>query len=105
MARVAPPWPPPLAGSRQRREKVIIMFYVYIIQSSKTKKFYVGATSDLGNRLAAHNAGSTRSTKNGRPWTLVHSEELETKKEVLSRESQIKRYKGGAAFKKLIGLV
>ena len=35
---------------------------------------------------------------------LVYKEVLETKTEARKRENQIKRYKGGRAFKKLIGV-
>jgi len=35
---------------------------------------------------------------------LVHKETFKSKKEALSRENKIKAYKGGNAFKKLIGI-
>ena len=53
-------------------------------------------------RLKFHNSGLQRSTKNRIPFKLVHSEKYGTKKEALQREKQIKAYKGGNAFKKLI---
>lgn len=81
------------------------MFYLYIIQSEKTNRYYVGSTQDLSTRLVAHNTGSNRSTKNGRPWRIVHSEQFMTRAEAFGREQQVKSYKGGEAFKKLIGLV
>jgi len=37
------------------------MFYVYILRSEKTKKYYVGSTQDVANRLREHNNGETRS--------------------------------------------
>ncbi len=77
-------------------------YYVYILQSKKDNKFYIGSTSDVSNRLAYHNAGLQRSTKNRIPFKIVHAETFENKKEALLREKQIKAYKGGNAFKKLI---
>jgi putative endonuclease len=39
-----------------------------------------------------------------RPWVIVYKESFETKTEARKRENQIKRYKGGQAFKKLLGV-
>ncbi|MCA0235243.1 MAG: GIY-YIG nuclease family protein [Bacteroidetes bacterium] len=48
------------------------MFYVYILFSQLTGKFYVGQTNHLGNRIERHNQGQVSSARNGRPWKLVH---------------------------------
>lgn len=81
------------------------MYFVYIIKSEKTNRYYIGYTSNLNDRLRHHNSGSTASTKSGIPWNIVYTENFPTKKEAWLREHQIKRYKGGAEFKKLIGRV
>jgi len=48
------------------------MKYVYLLQSlSYPAQRYIGLTSDLGKRLAAHNAGQSPHTTKFRPWTLV----------------------------------
>ncbi len=78
------------------------MFTVYILQSEKNGKYYIGYTADLEKRIYYHNSGKNISTKNGIPWKLVRQENFETKKEAWLREHQIKKYKGGEAFKKLI---
>ena len=78
------------------------MYYVYIIQSIVTKRYYVGSTPDFKKRLTEHNTGITKSTKPYRPYTVVHIEKLQSKHDALKREKQIKRYKGGNAFKKLL---
>jgi putative endonuclease len=74
----------------------------YIIKSETTGRYYVGMTSDINQRLRHHNSGANRSTKNKGPWTIVHKEYFENRNEAWFREKQIKRYKGGKAFKKLI---
>ena len=79
------------------------MFTVYILQSKKNNKYYIGYTTDIQNRLRQHNSGSNKSTKSGIPWKLVKQENFKTKREAWLRERQIKRYKGGEAFKNLIG--
>ena len=78
------------------------MFQVYILKSGKTGRFYVGYTSNLEQRLKYHNLGKNKSTKAGIPWKLVKFEEYKTKREAWLRERQIKKYKGGEAFKKLV---
>jgi len=78
------------------------MYYTYIIQSEKNGKYYVGYTSDINDRLQRHNSRANRSTKLHSPWKLVYSEEFPDKKSAWLRERQIKSYKGGEAFKKLL---
>lgn len=80
-------------------------YYVYILQSLKDHKYYIGSCIDVGRRLDFHNAGLQRSTKSRIPFKLIHVEEFSEKKLALLREKQIKSYKGGEAFKLLIKLV
>ncbi|MBI4812368.1 GIY-YIG nuclease family protein [Candidatus Falkowbacteria bacterium] len=78
------------------------MFYVYILKSLLNSRYYVGMTSNLEKRVRQHNSGKTISTKGGVPWRLVHQETYQTRADAWRRERQIKSYKGGEAFKKLI---
>ncbi len=55
-------------------------------------------------RLKKHNAGSVKSTKYGKPWKIIYTEDYSTKSEAATREVEIKKYKGGILFKKLLGL-
>jgi putative endonuclease len=77
--------------------------YVYIIQSCKDNRYYIGETADVNARLIFHNSGRQRSTRNRIPFRLVVVEEYTCRKDALKREQQIKSWKGGEAFKKLIG--
>jgi putative endonuclease len=79
-------------------------YYVYILKSLKDNKFYIGSSADLEARLNYHNAGKQRSTKHRIPFIRVYSETFDDKKSALMREKQIKNYKGGVAFRKLIGV-
>lgn len=95
--------PPPLAGScRGRKGRQNYMYQVYILKSEVQSRYYVGHSHDLGARLVAHNTGKVRSTKAYRPWRVVYSELSANKQEAYKREFQIKSYKGGESFKKLI---
>ena len=66
-------------------------YYIYILYSKKSDRFYTGASSDINTRLERHNAGATKSTKNGRPWEVVYSEEFDTNTEALNRKRYIKK--------------
>ena len=78
------------------------MYVVYIIYSGSLKKFYIGQTNNFKIRLAKHNNGLVKSTKNGKPWQVVRLEYFNTRSEAIRRERQIKSYKSGNGFKKLI---
>ena len=77
-------------------------YFVYILKSIKTNRYYIGHTKDINVRLSQHNAGNVRSTKAFSPWKVVHFEEFSSKSEAYIREMKIKSYKGGEAFKKLL---
>lgn len=48
------------------------MFYVYLLKSDKTDKFYIGYTDNLETRLAKHNQGEVKSTSPFPPWRIVY---------------------------------
>jgi putative endonuclease len=77
------------------------MYLVYILENTEGKH-YIGYTSDLKQRIKDHNSTKGRWTKKKGPWRLVYKEAYSTKEEAYSRENQIKRYKGGRAFKLLL---
>ncbi len=78
------------------------MFYVYILQSQATRKYYVGSTQDVSNRLREHNHGESLSTRGGMPWEVVRIEEFPTRTEAVRREKQIKA-RGIARFLQSLG--
>jgi len=77
-------------------------YYVYILRSIKDGKYYIGSTADVIARIRFHNAGLQRSTRNRTPFELIYQEGCASKSTALAREKQIKSYKGGVAFKRLI---
>ncbi|MEK7134412.1 MAG: GIY-YIG nuclease family protein [Patescibacteria group bacterium] len=80
------------------------MWYVYIIQSEKDRRYYIGCTADLERRIKEHNSGYNKSTRLYVPWRFIHTEEFQDQNNAFAREKKIKRYKGGNAFRKLIGI-
>jgi putative endonuclease len=77
-------------------------YYIYILRSLKDGRYYIGSTADVDVRLKFHNAGKQRSTRSRIPFELVYSEMLPSKEAALKRENEIKSYKGGNAFRKLL---
>ena len=69
------------------------MFYVYVLQSKKDGKLYIGCTSDLRKRLKEHNIGKVFSTALRGPFVLVYYEAFKSKKDAFAREKQLKQFK------------
>jgi len=95
---------PRLSGVTPKAGKTSNMNFVYIIKNSQGR-YYIGSTFDIEKRLYYHNSGKNRSTKEKGPWVLVYKEEYGDKQSAIKRERQIKSYKGGNAFKKLLGII
>jgi putative endonuclease len=66
------------------------MFYVYVLQSVKTLRFYTGSCQNIANRLDEHNTGQNKSTRTGIPWHIIHTESFLTRSEAISKERIIK---------------
>ena len=67
---------------------------MYVLQSQKDGKRYVGVTADPERRLGEHERGLVRSTRNRRPVRLIHKETYPTKEEALIRERFLKSGQG-----------
>ena len=78
------------------------MWYVHILKSERIERYYTGHTENLERRLKEHNGGKTRSLKAYLPVRIIYAEEFPTQREAFRRENQIKRYKGGEAFRRLV---
>lgn len=78
------------------------MFEMYIIQSLKDEKYYIGSTDNLEKRLIRHNKGYSRYTKNKGPFKLVYREEFASRSDAKKREYYIKSLKSRSAIEKLI---
>jgi len=78
------------------------MFFFYVLLSEKTGMLYKGHCNELETRLKSHNQGYTKSTKSGRPWRLIYSEEFSTRDEAILREKQSKTFRGGKALHALL---
>ena len=55
------------------------MYYVYILQSLKDNKLYIGKTDDLKSRIKRHDMGLVLATKPRRPLMLIYYEAFQNK--------------------------
>ncbi len=72
------------------------MYYVYVIRNEENKR-YIGYTTNLKERLEAHNKGINRSTKD-RKWELVYYEAYKSKSDAMRRERSLKNSGQGRRF-------
>ncbi|MFH0773834.1 MAG: GIY-YIG nuclease family protein [bacterium] len=59
---------------------------VYILQSLKDKKTYIGYTNNFERRFNQHNSGQSKSTKHRSPFKLLFKEEFSNSSEAKKRE-------------------
>jgi len=78
------------------------MFYVYILQSLKDRKLYIGYSTDLRKRLKDHNSGGTKSTKTRRPFKLIYYEAHLSEKDARRREKYFKTAKGKSTLRQML---
>ncbi len=78
------------------------MFYVYILQSKKDDRFYIGYSANLKERVEEHSKGSVVSTKNRRPMVLIYYEAYRAEKDARVREIFLKTGQGREFIKKNI---
>ncbi len=78
------------------------MFYVYILQSKKTKRYYIGSTNNLKRRLNEHNLGQTSSLLHQRPLVVVFQKECSTNLEARRYERKLKRLKSRVILDKIV---
>ena len=66
------------------------MFYTYLLQSVKDKRWYTGFAHDLRKRLSKHNANKVYWTKSRGPFKLVYYEVCLDEQDARAREKYLK---------------
>ena len=73
------------------------MHYVYLIQSeSNPRQGYTGYTTNLKQRMAAHNAGNSAHTAKYKPWKLISYHAFVNKHQAQAFEYYLKTGSGHA---------
>ena len=75
------------------------MKYSYVLLSEKDGEFYIGSTSDFGERFQQHNKGRVRSTAHRRPLSLIYYEGCLSADDTARRERYLKTGRGGRYLK------
>ena len=65
-------------------------WYVYVLLSKETGRWYIGSTKNMQKRIFTHNAGKNRSTKHGVPWKLIYYEVGLNRDDARAREKYLK---------------
>ncbi len=84
---------------------MVAMYYVYILQSSKSGILYYGYTTDLQKRFKEHNSSQSKFTKGHIPWKLVWYCGFSEKQKAKDFELYLKSGSGKAfAYKRLVNV-
>jgi len=77
---------------------------LYILQNDESKKYYVGCTEDIAQRVKEHNVKRKRKWTGRQPgeWRLVYERTFDNKCDALIEERRIKRQKNHKHIERLI---
>jgi putative endonuclease len=78
------------------------MPFLYILQSARSGKFYIGSALDADVRFMDHQRGQSPYTRCRGPWKLVYQEKYSTLGEARRRERQLKSWKSHRSIQELI---
>ncbi|MFZ2188361.1 MAG: GIY-YIG nuclease family protein [Candidatus Moraniibacteriota bacterium] len=78
------------------------MAYVYILQSKKDNRFYIGSTNNLDRRVQEHKNGKTPSTKRFGGVDLVFSQKYLLLEDARCIERKLKKLKRRDYLEKII---
>ena len=75
---------------------------VYILQSLKNGRYYIGSTNNFERRFAEHSNGSVKATKNILPIKLIFKQEFTDIKTARQIEYRLKKKKSRVIIEKII---
>ena len=67
--------------------------YIYILQSLKNNRFYIGSTNNLERRLTEHNQGKSIYTNLTKPFKMIFSQKFDNLSIARKIEYKIKSFK------------
>lgn len=99
-------WYSPTIVGLRREVGVVIKnmknFGVYILESQKNYRYYIGSTDNISRRFDDHNFGKVASTRNLRPWIIKVFIVCKDLTEARSNEYRLKKYKRKDILNKVI---
>ena len=82
-----------VTGSNPVSPTKLMKGFVYILQSKKNGRYYIGSTNDLERRFEEHVEGIVEATRNLRPLFLVFRQAYKTLREARQVEWKLKSFK------------
>ena len=79
-----------------------VMRFVYILQSGKNGRYYIGSTNDPVRRLLEHNSGKTRSLKHLVPLKIVFTQGFTGRETARRMERRLKGFKNRKILEQII---
>jgi len=83
------------------------VFFVYILRSESSGKFYTGHTNDIDRRMSEHNDRlhnlQKYTSRNDGPWLLIHQEHFDSRSDAMRREKWLKSGVGRAWIRDQFG--
>ena len=97
------PWAQEVAGSNPvAPTNTLAMYFVYILQSLSSGRFYVGQCDHLIERFGEHERGANRATRGRGPWSMPYYEVYPTRMDALRRKREIKSKKSAISIRRII---
>ncbi len=78
------------------------MNIVYILQSEKNGRYYIGSTNNMERRLLEHNSGKTKSLLYLRPMKLVFKKEYASLGDARKVEKNLKKLKNRDIIERIV---
>jgi putative endonuclease len=75
---------------------------MYALRSLKDNNLYIGISRNPEKRVEIHNKGKTESTRNRRPFVLIHKESCNSLNEAREKEKYYKSGFGREILKQII---
>ena len=79
-----------------------VIYFVYILQSEKDGRLYIGLTDNIERRPKEHNEGKSLATKPFRPYKIIYYEAFWDIKDAKARERFFKSGWGRRSIKKML---
>jgi len=87
--------------SAELRQERINLKNIYVLQSLKdARRYYIGSTDHLSQRIVEHNAGNSIHTAKHRPWRLIVSVHFDDSLKAFAFERYLKTGSGRAFAKR-----
>lgn len=77
-------------------------YYLCILKSSVTDKYYTGISKNPQKRLQYHNTIEKGFTSRYRPWEIMITSKFKNKAEAIAAEKKIKNWKSKLMIEKII---